>query len=183
MSLQPSLGYEKLLTEDEATDALGLGASRRTLFETEAMMGHEIIFRLVEPKEFLITGAPAWADDPESTYEAPHWYVSFLDLSLPIGIAGTAYVIEWPDIPVKLDYLYVDEGSRRSGIGTKLVEACIDRWPGIRGITSEYAGTPEGEKFCEALEQRPNGQTNSRGRTSTRPQVLRRVDEVSGNRG
>ncbi len=134
-------------------------------------MKNEIIFPKVEPEEYLRTGvmAPAWADDESCGIgrRVSHWYVEFHDAPLfldegtvselpvawPDEVPGRAFVIEYPDHGVAMDYLYVDKFSRRRGIGTKLVEACISRWPDIKNITSEYFITPAGEKFCNALEQ------------------------------
>lgn len=130
-----------------------------------------IIIRQVAAEEFLRTGvmAPAWAADASFKFNdgAAHWYIEVLDtpryvwcgqpIELPVSrpdeVAGRAFVKQCPGFSAGLDWLEVDEEKRRRGIGTKLLNACRKRWPGITGTTPDYAITPEGEKLCEALER------------------------------
>ena len=59
-----------------------------------------------------------------------HWYVEYHagpHTPFPIGMA---FVTAFPQFAV-VDFIYVVDQFRRNGVGTALVKACEERWPGI----------------------------------------------------
>jgi GNAT superfamily N-acetyltransferase len=74
------------------------------------------------------------------------WYVEYRDERQGVLFPmGTAYVIHLLDKPqyVHLAYMFVGDQWRRQGIGTKLIDACKERWPAMQ-FTSPMDGKGEG---------------------------------------
>lgn len=89
-----------------------------------------------------------WAPD---IYYSVEFYDDKADTPYPLGVATVA---DYPAMPNALDWLtpvlymvLVNDLCRRQGVATKLVRACLERWPNLY-LTE--AVTPGGE----ALERR-----------------------------
>lgn len=84
---------------------------------------------------------------PDNWVPNIHWYVEYHDpvhdMAYPLGIA---FVSDFSVTTIGhvIDFIYVVENSRRKGIATVLVDACLARWSDVL-MTDPIS--PEGRKF------------------------------------
>ena len=81
-----------------------------------------------------------------------YYYVELYDGSATPWPMGMAFVVEWPAYKeckkgCRLNYLFVI--ARRKGYGTRLVEACRERWPSIETSCT----TDEGALLMASIDQ------------------------------
>ena len=88
----------------------------------------EVIFRRIEDNL------------PEGWTPGGTWYVEYHErgrgLTSPVGVAFVRSDCEEPE----LDFILVADHVRGMGIGARLVEACRDRWPGLKMTPSDRLG-------------------------------------------
>lgn len=73
------------------------------------------------------------------------WYPDDVEAGAPLGLA---WVSEYSNGFVYLDFVLVRDDYRRQGIATDLVGACRERWPGLE----MDAVSDSGEAFLDSLE-------------------------------
>lgn len=68
---------------------------------------------------------------PDHWERGAHWFVEFHDDRMGFGYPlGIAFVTAFP-CQVNLDHVFVFDECRRQRIGTRLIQACLNRWPSI----------------------------------------------------
>jgi len=77
------------------------------------------------------------------------WHVEYYEEEGTMFPVGTAYVVVIPETAAQLNFVLVADQWRRRGIGSKLVEACREKWPNI--VLTETMEFESSKAFFEAV--------------------------------
>ncbi len=88
---------------------------------------------------------------PEGWIAGAHWYIEYHDDTTWVAPKGVLYVFVSGDRAIA-EYMYVVESERRKGIGTALLNAAQERWPGLGWTEAE---TETGAEFLQTLSISP----------------------------